>query len=106
MSKQVARLAALIGIAAVGGVSAAASPGAPATQCAPAAAFPAAKTVVAYWSTEARCSIVPAGPGGVFGAENFGNKFPGEAAVYMGIVHVAIFDAAVAIEGRYKPYAP
>ena len=58
-----------------------------------------------FWSTEARCAIVPAGPGGVFGAENFGNKFPGEAAVYMGIVHVAIYDAAVAIEGGYKPYA-
>jgi hypothetical protein len=60
---------------------------------------------VAYWSTEARRAIVPPGPGGVFGAENFGNKFPGEAAVYMGIVHAAIYDAAVAIEGGYKPYA-
>jgi hypothetical protein len=57
---------------------------------------------VAYWSNEARRAIVPpsAGP------ENFGNKFPGEAAVYMGIVHVAIYDAAVAIEGGYQPYAP
>jgi hypothetical protein len=56
---------------------------------------------VAAWSNEARRAIVPpsAGP------ENFGNKFPGEAAVYMGIVHVAIYDAAVAIEGGYKPYA-
>ncbi|MBV9002203.1 MAG: hypothetical protein JO304_24315 [Solirubrobacterales bacterium] len=74
---------------------------APATQCAPAAAYPAAATTVAFWSTEARCAIVPptAGP------ENFGNKFPGEAAVYMGIVHVAIYDAAVAIEGGYEPYA-
>ncbi len=45
-------------------------------------------------------------PGRVFGSENFGNKFPGEAAVYMGIVHVAIYDAAVAIEGGYRPYAP
>jgi hypothetical protein len=77
----------------------------PQTQCAPAAAMPAARTPVAYWSTEARCAIVPAGPGNVFGAENFGNKFPGEAAVYMGIVHVAIYDAAVAIEGGYRPYA-
>ena len=67
--------------------------------------YPAATTPVAFWSTEARCAIVPAGPGGVFGSENFGNKFPGEAAVYMGIVHVAIFDAAVAIEGGYRPYA-
>jgi hypothetical protein len=78
----------------------------PATQCAPAANYPAAATPVAFWSTEARCAIVPAGPGGVFGSENFGNKFPGEAAVYMGIVHVAIYDAAVVIEGGYQPYAP
>jgi hypothetical protein len=79
---------------------------APATQCAPSAAYPAATTPVAFWSTEARCAIIPAGPGGVFGTENFGTKFPGEAAVYMGIVHVAIYDAAVAIEGGYRPYAP
>jgi hypothetical protein len=74
----------------------------PATQCAPAAGFPAATTPVAYWSTEARCAIVPpsAGP------ENFGNKFPGEAAVYMGIAHVAIYDAAVAVDGRYRPLLP
>jgi PAP2 superfamily len=74
----------------------------PATQCAPAAGFPAATTPVAYWSTEARCAIVPpsAGP------ENFGNKFPGEAAVYMGIAHVAIYDAAVAVERRYRPLLP
>ena len=74
----------------------------PTTQCAPAAGYPAATTPVAFWSTEARCAIVPAGPGGSFGSENFGNKFPGEAAVYMGIVHVAIYDAAVAIEGGYS----
>jgi hypothetical protein len=86
-----------------GGAGVAATPSA---QCAPAAAYPAATTPVAFWSTEARCAIVPAGPGGVFGTENFGNKFPGEAAVYMGIVHVAIYDAAVAIEGGYRPYAP
>jgi hypothetical protein len=76
----------------------------PPTQCAPPASYPAATTPIAFWSTEARCAIVPAGPGGIFGAENFGNKFPGEAAVYMGIVHVAIYDAAVAIEGGYQPY--
>jgi hypothetical protein len=56
---------------------------------------------VAFWSNEARRAIVPASAG----AENFGNKFPGEAGVYMGIVHAAIYDAAVAIEGGYKPYA-
>ena len=87
------------------GSGAAPGAGALATQCAPPAGYPAAQTPVAFWSTEARCAIVPAGPGGVFGAENFGNKFPGEAAVYMGIVHVAIYDAAVAIEGGYRPYA-
>src|SRR4051794_7194145 len=56
---------------------------------------------VAAWSNEARRAIVPpsAGP------ENFGNKFPGEAAVYMGIVHAAIYDAAVAIEGGSTPSA-
>ena len=78
----------------------------PPTQCAPAAKYPAAPTLVAFWSTKARCAIVPAGPGGIFGSENFGNKFPGEAAVYMGIVHVAMYDAAVALEGGYRPYVP
>jgi hypothetical protein len=33
-----------------------------------------------------------------------GKKFPGEAAVYMGIVHAAIYDAAVAVSGGYHPY--
>ena len=60
---------------------------------------------VIYWSLEAQRAIVPPGPGGIFGSENYGNKFPGEAAVYMGIVHAAIYDAAVAIEGGYQPYA-
>ena len=58
-------------------------------------------TPVIVWSTEARRAIVPPSAG----AENYGNKFPGEAAVYMGIVHAAIYDAAVAIEGGYEPYA-
>lgn len=53
---------------------------------------------VAHWSLEAQRAIVPP-PAGI------GDKFPGEAAVYMGIVHVAIHDAAVAIEGGYRPYA-
>jgi hypothetical protein len=60
---------------------------------------------VVYWSLEAQRAIVPPGPGGIFGSENYGNKFPGEAAVYMGIVHAAMYDAAVAIEGGYEPYA-
>jgi hypothetical protein len=61
--------------------------------------YPAAPVI--DWSNQARYAIVPpsAGP------ENYGNKFPGEAAVYMGIVHAAIYDAAVAIEGGYQPYA-
>jgi hypothetical protein len=91
------------GVLAVPAPSVAETP--PARQCAPAAARPAETTPVAFWSTEARCAIVPAGPNGLFGAENFGNKFPGEAAVYMGIAHVAIYDAAVAVEGGYRPYA-
>src|SRR6266540_1286700 len=72
----------------------------PQADAAPLAAMP-----VVDWSNEARRAIVPAGPGGIFGSENYGNKFPGEAAVYMGIVHAAMYDAAVAIEGGYEPYA-
>ena len=53
---------------------------------------------VVDWSLEAQRAIVPP-PAGE------GNKFPGEAAVYMGIVHVAMYDAAVAIQGGYRPYA-
>ena len=78
----------------------------PRTQCAPGANYPAGSGAVAFWSTEARCAVVPVGPGGVFGVENwYGNKFPGDAAVYMGIVQVAIYDAAVSIVGGYRPYA-
>jgi hypothetical protein len=97
----VALLGAIASVGAAPGVRA--TP--PRTQCAPVANYPAAKTAVAFWSTEARCAIVPTGPGGVFGSENFGTKFPGEAAVLMGIVHVAVYDAAVAIEGGFRPYA-
>ena len=94
--------AVLLGTVAFIGAAPSAGATPPATQCAPASAYPAATTPVAYWSTEARCAIVPpaAGP------ENFGNKFPGEAAVYMGIVHVAIYDAAVATQGGYRPFLP
>lgn len=55
-------------------------------------------TPVADWSLEAQRAIVPP-PAGV------GDKFPGEAAVYMGIVHAAMYDVAVAIDGDYRPYA-
>jgi hypothetical protein len=100
-------VALVLAVASVGAATAAgaAPPRPPTTQCAPVANYPAASTPVAFWSTEARCAIVPAGPGGIFGPENFGTKFPGEAAVLMGIVHVAIYDAAVAIHGGYRPYA-
>src|SRR5262245_23682383 len=54
-------------------------------------------TPVIEWSLEAQRAIVPP-PAGV------GNKFPGEAAVYMAIVHAAIYDAALAIEGGFQPY--
>ena len=105
MKSRLALLVVLLGAAAL--LRAWPTVGAPSqTQCAPAANYPARSTPIAFWSTEARCAIVPAGPGGSFGSENFGNKFPGEAAVYMGIVHVAIYDAAVALEGGYRPYLP
>jgi hypothetical protein len=68
-----------------------------------AAAYPA--TPIITWSNEARRAIVPPGPNGIFGLENYGNKFPGEAAIYMGIVYVAIYDTALAIQGGYRPYA-
>jgi hypothetical protein len=100
-----ALLVVLLGMIAFAGAGPGLGATPPTTQCAPAANYPAATTPVAFWSTEARCAIVPAGPNGIFGSENFGNKFPGEAAVYMGIVHVAIYDAAVAIEGGSRPYA-
>lgn len=100
MKSRLAFVVAFLGAAAlIGAGPSVGTTTAPATQCAPVANYPAATTPVAFWSTEARCAIVPAGPGGIFGAENFGNKFPGEAAVYMGIAHVALYDAAVAIEG-------
>lgn len=88
------------------GVAPSAGATVPATQCAPGAHYAAATSPIAFWSTEARCAVVPAGAGGVNGPENFGTKFPGDAAVSMGIVHAAIYDAAVALEGGYQPYAP
>ena len=49
---------------------------------------------VADWSLIAQNAIVAVG-----------RRFPGEAAVYMGIVHAAMYDVVVAIEGGYRPYA-
>jgi hypothetical protein len=48
---------------------------------------------VSEWSLIAQNSIVVVG-----------KKFPGEAAVYMGVVHAAIYDAAVGVSGGYSPY--
>ena len=62
------------------------------------AGLPASPAPVAHWSLEAQRAIVPP-PAGV------GDKFPGEAAVYMGIVHAAMYDVAVAIHRGYRPYA-
>jgi hypothetical protein len=52
------------------------------------------RRTVADWSLIAQNAIVAVG-----------KKFPGEAAVYMGIVHATIYDAVVAIEGGYRPFA-
>ena len=49
------------------------------------------RRAVADWSLIAQNAIVAVG-----------KKFPGEAAVYMGIVHAAIYDVVVAIEGGYQ----
>jgi PAP2 superfamily len=88
----------LLGAAAYAG-TVPATPNSGATRGLSGAALPA--TPVIDWSNEARRAIVPPGAG----PENFGNKFPGEAGIYMGIVHAAIYDAALAIEGGYEPYA-
>jgi hypothetical protein len=88
----------LLGAAAYAG-TVPATPNSGATRGLSGTALPA--TPVIDWSNEARRAIVPAGAG----PENFGNKFPGEAGIYMGIVHAAIYDAALAIEGGYRPYA-
>lgn len=57
--------------------------------CAP----PLRADAVTDWSLIAQNSIV-----------GVARKFPGEAAVYMGIAHAAIYDAAVAVSGGYRPY--
>jgi hypothetical protein len=46
------------------------------------------------WSLVAQSSIVVVA-----------KKFPGEGAVLMGIVHAAIYDATVAVDGGFRPYA-
>src|SRR5919204_579200 len=95
--KLVVAVIGLAAVAVVGTVQATPTSSAPSAL----SSAPVSPAPVFYWSTEARRAIVPPSAG----SENFGNKFPGEAAVYMGIVHVSIYDAAVAIEGGYQPYA-
>jgi hypothetical protein len=51
-------------------------------------------TMVLFWSSEATNTIV-----------TVGGTFACRAAVYKGIVHSAIYDAVVGIEGGYEPYA-
>ena len=55
---------------------------------------PPGARAVADWSLIAQNAIVAVG-----------KKFPGEAAVHMGIVHATIYDVVVAIEGGYRPFA-
>ena len=73
----------LVGLGGAGAFDAKTSATGPAQPAAPA---------VADWSLIAQNTIVA-------------SRFPGEAAVYMGIVHAAIYDVVVAIEGGYRPYA-
>ncbi len=54
-------------------------------------ALAAPAPAVPYWSAVA--------------GETVRQKFPGEAAVLMAIAHAAIYDAAVAVAGGYRPYA-
>lgn len=51
-----------------------------------------AQNAVTQWSLIAQNAVVPGRP-------------PGSGQVLMGIVHVAIYDAVVAIEGRFEPFA-
>jgi len=50
-------------------------------------------TTVLEWSSAATSAIVAVEP-----------RFPCRSAVYKGIVHAAIYDAVVGIEGGYEPY--
>jgi len=50
-------------------------------------------TTVLEWSSAATSAIVTVEP-----------RFPCRSAVYKGIVHAAIYDAVVGIEGGYEPY--
>src|SRR5919198_6634774 len=54
----------------------------------------ASPQAIVDWSLVAQSSIVVVA-----------KKFPGEGAVLMGIVHAAIYDATVAVDGGFRPYA-
>jgi hypothetical protein len=54
----------------------------------------ASPQAIVDWSLVAQNSIVVVA-----------KKFPGEGAVLMGIVHAAIYDATVAVDGGFRPYA-
>jgi hypothetical protein len=56
----------------------------PATHCARDGSHPAAAAPVPFWSTQARCAMVPVGPTGTFGSD-LGARSPAEAAVFIGI---------------------
>jgi len=58
-----------------------------------AAALPAGNTV-AQWNTIAEDTVVGSG------------AFQSEGFIYMAYVSAAVYDAAVAIEGRFEPYGP
>jgi hypothetical protein len=60
----------------------------------PAASTNGSPRAIVDWSLIAQNSIVVVA-----------KKFPGEGAVLMGITHAAIYDATVAVEGGYRPYA-
>ena len=90
MIRAVERLAAALAV----GLGVAAALAATTSATGPAAQASSPGRAVADWSLIAQNAIV-----------GVARKFPGEAAVYMGIVHAAIYDVVVAIEGGYRPYA-
>jgi hypothetical protein len=105
MRRESGRLAALfvVGLGAAAALTATTSASAPAEAAARGArnssrtenaATSSEERAVADWSLIAQNAIVAVG-----------RRFPGEAAVHMGIVHAAIYDVVVAIEGGYRPYA-
>ena len=63
-----------------------------------------AATPVVEWSNEARRAIGPAGPGRIFGAENYGNTIPGEAGIQIPFAAlIAAGETPTAASGSYTP---